>query len=969
VRNKGDAEHAVGRSKRDLKKLSVFLSRAACYVAALPPLAAGIGWIFDIPALTQITPDLPAMQPNTIAGLIMSAVAIFLLSRKPAKASVVVSWVLGAVVFLLGLVTLLQYVFGWDLGIDRFFVSNVPTQIQPHPGRPSPQTSVNFVFLGAGIVFYFLEGYGIRAGQVCAIIVGANSVTAMTGYIFGANQFYGFPIQRQAIGMAFSTGFTFVLLAMAFLGSRPAEGVMRLLTSGTRSGEIARRILLSCVFVPPAVGMLTKVGVIAGWYGLETQVSLFAVVLIGFILQATWSINWHGEQEELRAEIAQERFDLALRGADLGTWDWNIETGEVIFNARWAEMRGFGLQEIRPHVDSWASGIHPDDAPRVQVALADYFQGKMPEYEMEFRARTKTGQWIWILDRGKVFARDEQGRPIRMVGTELDISERKRLEQELRLTEAKSTGIVSVSADAIISVDDDQRIILFNAGAETIFGYSKSEALGAPLDILIPERFRSAHQQYVQRFAAGETTARRMGQRDAEIFGLRKNGEEFPADATISKLEINGQRVLTVALRDVTQMKRIEREQRFLVEVGAILTKSLEHEQSLDDLARCVTKEFADLCVVWSKQGEGVIGGLKVAIRDSRYRAVARAFEEWLIEPEKWQPVGMALRDQKAVLFETVSQEMVAAWHLREQHRKALREFGPRSIVTVPILAQGNAIGAIVFMSAGTSRGYGPDDLRVAEEVARRLALSLENARLYGAAQRAIKAREDVVAVVSHDLKSPLAAIWLSIQVLRRFGFDDRAKGESLTSRIENSARQMQNLISDLLDLSKVESGTLTVDQRPERVVDLVSTIVEPIQVQAEAKRLRVEIDLSTHEPLVSCDRNRIGQVLSNLLGNAVKFTPEDGLVRLHAKTVDSFLEVSVSDTGPGIPPEHVPKVFDRYWQAEGTKRFGSGLGLSIAKGIVEAHGGRIGVESRLGKGSRFWFTLPLAEVGARAAG
>jgi PAS domain S-box-containing protein len=188
---------------------------------------------------------------------------------------------------------------------------------------------------------------------------------------------------------------------------------------------------------------------------------------------------------------------------------------------------------------------------------------------------TKSGDWIWILDRGKVFTRDEEGQPHRMVGTELDITERKRLEQDLRLSEAKSSGIVSISADAIISIDENQRITLFNEGAEKIFGYSKAEAMGASLDILLPERFRALHREHVAGFTAGQATSRRMGQRESPIFGLRKSGKEFPADAAISKLEVGGKRIMTVALRDITDQKRIENEQRFLSEVGAVLASTL----------------------------------------------------------------------------------------------------------------------------------------------------------------------------------------------------------------------------------------------------------------------------------------------------------------------------------------------------------------------------------------------------------
>ncbi|HSU87872.1 MAG TPA: PAS domain S-box protein, partial [Terriglobia bacterium] len=159
-----------------------------------------------------------------------------------------------------------------------------------------------------------------------------------------------------------------------------------------------------------------------------------------------------------------------------------------------------------------------------------------------------------------------------------DITERKRVEQALRLSEAKFSGIVSIAADAIISTDEDQQITIFNEGAERIFGYSKADVIGRALDILIPERFRAIHQEHVAGFATGQATARRMGGPETPIFGLRKNGEEFPADATISKLDVSGKRMMTVALRDITDLKRVEHEQRFLADVGAVLTSTLDYE-------------------------------------------------------------------------------------------------------------------------------------------------------------------------------------------------------------------------------------------------------------------------------------------------------------------------------------------------------------------------------------------------------
>ncbi len=227
---------------------------------------------------------------------------------------------------------------------------------------------------------------------------------------------------------------------------------------------------------------------------------------------------------------------------------------------------------------------HPDDL-ETDVALARQLAlGEIPSYQLEMRCIRKDGSIVRTMLSASVL-RGPDGAPLHYIAQIEDIMERKRLEEDLRLSEARSSGILSISADAIISIDEEQRIVLFNDGAEKIFGYSKAEAIGASLDTLIAERFRAIHREHVARFRAGPATARRMGERETPIFGLRKNGEEFPADAAISKLAVNGKSILTVALRDITDQKLVENEQRFLAEVGAILTSTLNYEETLSNIA------------------------------------------------------------------------------------------------------------------------------------------------------------------------------------------------------------------------------------------------------------------------------------------------------------------------------------------------------------------------------------------------
>jgi len=173
----------------------------------------------------------------------------------------------------------------------------------------------------------------------------------------------------------------------------------------------------------------------------------------------------------------------------------------------------------------------------------------------------------------------------------------------------------------------------------------------------------------------------------------------------------------------------------------------------------------------------------------------------------------------------------------------------------------------------------------------------------------------------------------------------------------------MEALIDDLLDFSRIQSGTFSVMTSADTLSHVVVPIIDRMRTQADAKRQNLDVDVPPSLPHVAVDADRVRQVISNLVSNAIKFTPQEGTIRITARQRDHQIVLSVADTGPGIPQEHLSKIFDRFWRAPGTKEKGSGLGLSIAKGIVQAHGGTIWAESQLGKGSAFFFTLPLADL------
>jgi signal transduction histidine kinase len=276
------------------------------------------------------------------------------------------------------------------------------------------------------------------------------------------------------------------------------------------------------------------------------------------------------------------------------------------------------------------------------------------------------------------------------------------------------------------------------------------------------------------------------------------------------------------------------------------------------------------------------------------------------------------------------------------------------------------SLAAVVWRAAAVS-----NQLHLEQERARRKAgaeaeqqrqLAVENARLAHAAERAARQREDVLAIVSHDLKNPLATVRLSAAVLHQ-KLARLPGGEALVSRVEamdRAAVNMLGLITRLLDAARLDAGQpLAVEPRLEPMGELVGEALALIEPQASRGDLRLEQHLPPGLTAL-CDRERVLQVLANLLGNAVKFTPAGGTVTVEALADDAEVRVAVRDTGPGIPEDEQPRLFQRHWQSRATAARGSGLGLYIAKGLVEAHGGRLWVDSTLGAGSTFTFTLPL---------
>jgi PAS domain S-box-containing protein len=544
-----------------------------------------------------------------------------------------------------------------------------------------------------------------------------------------------------------------------------------------------------------------------------------------------------------------------------------------------------------------------------------------------------------------------------------DVTDRVRAEESTRMladtraaladAEAARQRLVAVleeTTDAFFSVDGDWRFTYVNRRGEEYWQSPREQMLGRRLWDLFPAMVNSEAFHHLQR-AMHE---RRPVDYEAisRVTGRWVEGHAYPrADG------------LAVFFRDVSRRKRLEETRRYLDELSSALAVSLDYDATLQSIARLATGALADCCMVHVLEG-GRVRSPGIAHvdpdREGEVRALMRAIPADL---EAGTPVARVLRGGEPLLFPHVSDAALAAAAGGPEQLDALRALKIATGMVVPLHARGRTLGAISFARLGGPRpAYTEEDLELAVELARRAALAADNARLYARATAAVRARDDVLAIVSHDLRNPVNAILISATMLHEF-----APPEALGPRdmkqvevIRRSAEQMSALLQDLVEVALLEGGAPTMNRARCEVATLLAAVTDMFGPLARDKGLELHCPPAEGLPPVDADYGRVLQVLSNLLGNAIKFTPPGGSIRVAADAAPGAVRFAVYDSGVGIEPEHLPHVFDRFWQARSTRRAGAGLGLAIARSIVTAHGGRIWVESTPGGGSTFAFTLPV---------
>lgn len=526
------------------------------------------------------------------------------------------------------------------------------------------------------------------------------------------------------------------------------------------------------------------------------------------------------------------------------------------------------------------------------------------------------------------------------------------------------------------------RIVLWNPAAETLFGYSTAEAVGMLIEALIPEHLKPRHRAGLAGYHATGRGSAIDSDVALELPARRKTGENLTIELTLSPIEAAsvGPRFVLAIIRDVTERKRAEEERvrhirdqaaraeaeeaqgrlAFLAAASEQLADSLDFETTLDNVVRLAMPTLGDF------------GFFHVVEADGQVRRIARAPHD----PERQailQTTGWAHSERTDINLCALSSgesgfhpEIDDAWLVKAaaspQHLALMRALAFRSMITVPLTYRGRRLGALTLFFADSGRHHTERDLALAQELARRAAAAVENARLFKEAQQAIRARDEFLSVAAHELKTPITTVRGSAQLLvrqlDRRGELDPVRVRRGFERIDQQSGKLALLISQLLDVSRIEGGQLQLERQPTDLVRLVDEVAAAVQARTTDHTVTVYAPVKISAVV---DPIRLEQVLTNLLDNAMKYGPRRGPIDVEvSRSAASTVRIAVTDRGPGIPPEHRERIFDRFHQVHVASHLsGMGLGLYVSREIVNLHGGQIRVEDSPGGGTRFVVTLP----------
>jgi PAS domain S-box-containing protein len=732
--------------------------------------------------------------------------------------------------------------------------------------------------------------------------------------------------------------------------------------------------------------------------------------------------------------VFQERLRLALEAGDLGAWEYRIKEQRVFWSETLERIHGLEPGTFGGRFDDYQRDIHPDDRAHVFETVTRTLSGA--PHLLRYRIIRPDGSIRWVEARGTLI-RDADGEPHCIVGVCTDVTERQSSEAELERqraelerqtaallqlnvqlqhtndalfaaredaenAERRVTDILGAITDPFVVHDREWRFRYLNEAAARALTDSRGEegssAIGRTLWELFPDIVGT-------RF---ETEMRRAQEARVPV-----TFEEFyPRRGAWSELRcypLPGGGVATI-WKNITDQKRAAERQHYITRASDILASSLDYRATVTQLAQLLVPKLADWCGIRLLDENGELQQLAAAHVDpAKAEWVRMASRKYLLKHGADAGPMYVLRTGNTELFEDVSEDMLEQMAVDGEHLMLLRAIGMKSIIRVPLKARGRVIGVLSLVAGESGRRYSEADRMLAEQLAERAAIAIDNARLFtetesarraleesrqdltatndklshmneelvaktqlaeqsrAEAEAANRSKADFLAHMSHELRTPLNAIagYSELMELGLHGPLTPQQEEDLR-RIKKSQRHLLSLINDVLNFAKLEAAHVRYDIKPVSVCTAVSALEALIAPQMSAKELTYVPGDIDPELFALGDEEKIQQILLNLLSNAVKFTGAGGRISIAAARVQDTVCIEVADTGCGIPADKQKIVFEPFIQLERTlssPHQGTGLGLAISRDLARGMQGELSVDSTLGQGSAFSLRLPAVDA------
>ena len=889
-----------------LKKMKYWAKYFAYTVIVIAALAL-IGWQFNINFLHQPIPSLAAMNPLTAISFILCGFSFLLLVTKksiPHKARV--SRALAFIVLLTGLIRLISEIPGLNMPIDTIlYTDKLKEEISGNiPGRMTVNTALSFILFGIALLSLNVEiSQKKMPAQFIALIISFVALLSIAGYLYRVNALY---VGLVYIPMSVHTAGCFMLLSFAILCINPDKGIMSEFTGPFSGSYIARFVVPAAILIPLLVGFFYLKAEWSGLISLQSGAALFVLAIIIIFLVFTWliviSLN---KKDRLKQEAdrvlrhSEEQIQTIFNAAPDAVIVMDEEGKIIQWNPKAESILGWSKNEVIGKLLS--ETIVPDRFRQAHQKGMKHFlntgEGPLLGKIIETCAITKSGREIDVALNIAASSRIK-GHYL-FIGFLRDLTGQKK-------TEEKFKALLDSAPDAMIIANEKGEIVLINRQTETLFGYTRGELLGSPVEILIPVDFRNKHQGHRRNYFA-DPKVRSMGA-GLELFAMRKDGTQFPVEISLSPLNTAEGLLVSASVRDITDRKKAEEKFRSLLDAAPDATVIVNDKGAIQMI---------------NQQTEKLFGY-------SRAELVGHPVE--LLIPGELESKHA---QHRADFFKTPKvRTMGAGIELNAIKKNGMRF--PVEISLSPIQTEEG-----LWVSASVR------DISLRKGLENELKKS--NAEL-----------EAFTYSVSHDLRAPLRGI-IGFTTILEEDYSSKLDNEArrITSVIKNNTLKMGLLIDDLLSFSRMGKQELTKSR-----IDTAGMVNEIVDELSQQNKRNAVIHWNIQSlPFVNADRNTIRQVWINLISNAIKYSgnKKEPYIEIGSDSINGKMAFYVKDNGVGFDAAYKHKLFKVFQRLHGPEEFeGTGVGLALVEKIVSRHGGKVWADGEVDKGACFYFSLPM---------